>query len=202
MSIDGSTAGPSHGNGDQVEVQRLLTYLEEWANFPRIMLEEGVTQRSLIPLARLQMEKAQVEVLRLQYRAGQDSNHSYPPSTRHTTQNHDEPNHLQEVQLYIGPNHRENPPLRLDQISESAQLQKAITTSVDKLQLKINKSWTPAQAADGNINIILDEMDGSTWAAVEKAKVFVLWMLLSKDCLLYTSPSPRDATLSRMPSSA
>ena len=24
----------------------------------------------------------------------------------------------------------------------------------------------------------------------------------SKDCLLYTSPSPRDATLSRMPSSA
>ena len=26
--------------------------------------------------------------------------------------------------------------------------------------------------------------------------------LRSKDCLLYTSPSPRDATLSRMPSSA
>ena len=25
---------------------------------------------------------------------------------------------------------------------------------------------------------------------------------LDKDCLLYTSPSPRDATLSRMPSSA
>ena len=25
---------------------------------------------------------------------------------------------------------------------------------------------------------------------------------LSHDCLLYTSPSPRDATLSRMPSSA
>ena len=25
---------------------------------------------------------------------------------------------------------------------------------------------------------------------------------LSSDCLLYTSPSPRDATLSRMPSSA
>ena len=26
--------------------------------------------------------------------------------------------------------------------------------------------------------------------------------LMSKNCLLYTSPSPRDATLSRMPSSA
>ena len=27
-------------------------------------------------------------------------------------------------------------------------------------------------------------------------------MIILKDCLLYTSPSPRDATLSRMPSSA
>ena len=26
--------------------------------------------------------------------------------------------------------------------------------------------------------------------------------IMYKDCLLYTSPSPRDATLSRMPSSA
>ena len=28
------------------------------------------------------------------------------------------------------------------------------------------------------------------------------WSAMSKDCLLYTSPSPRDATLSRMPASA
>ena len=28
------------------------------------------------------------------------------------------------------------------------------------------------------------------------------WMGLNKDCLLYTSPSPRDRLLSRMPSSA
>ena len=28
------------------------------------------------------------------------------------------------------------------------------------------------------------------------------WLTLQTDCLLYTSPSPRDATLSRMPSSA
>ena len=40
-------------------------------------------------------------------------------------------------------------------------------------------------------------------------RVAVLWVTLigamvasRKDCLLYTSPSPRDATLSRMPSSA
>ena len=28
------------------------------------------------------------------------------------------------------------------------------------------------------------------------------WVKPARDCLLYTSPSPRDATLSRMPSSA
>ena len=30
----------------------------------------------------------------------------------------------------------------------------------------------------------------------------VLWEFVNDICLLYTSPSPRDATLSRMPSSA
>ena len=32
--------------------------------------------------------------------------------------------------------------------------------------------------------------------------IFILISLVSRGCLLYTSPSPRDATLSRMPSSA
>ena len=31
---------------------------------------------------------------------------------------------------------------------------------------------------------------------------YTMWMQMSNSCLLYTSPSPRDATLSRMPSSA
>ena len=35
---------------------------------------------------------------------------------------------------------------------------------------------------------------------LEQAKAFTDWR--SDSCLLYTSPSPRDATLSRMPSSA
>ena len=36
-----------------------------------------------------------------------------------------------------------------------------------------------------------------------KFNEFILkWPSLNKFCLLYTSPSPRDATLSRMPSSA
>ena len=39
---------------------------------------------------------------------------------------------------------------------------------------------------------------------IDKQKVYEAQdaFALLKDCLLYTSPSPRDATLSRMPSSA
>ena len=36
----------------------------------------------------------------------------------------------------------------------------------------------------------------------EAVAAFCLSSELCEDCLLYTSPSPRDATLSRMPSSA
>ena len=35
-----------------------------------------------------------------------------------------------------------------------------------------------------------------------KAQLELASLMLSKDCLLYTSPSPRDGLLSRMPSSA
>ena len=43
---------------------------------------------------------------------------------------------------------------------------------------------------------------GSQWGDEGKGKI-VDWLSEQADvCLLYTSPSPRDATLSRMPSSA
>ena len=41
------------------------------------------------------------------------------------------------------------------------------------------------------------ELGGAICIEVKGKKVLDLW-----GCLLYTSPSPRDATLSRMPSSA
>ena len=64
MSIDQeSTAGPSHRNEGQEQVQRLLAYIEGWVNFPEIMLEEGVLQRSQILLARLRMHVADVEAM-------------------------------------------------------------------------------------------------------------------------------------------
>ena len=43
---------------------------------------------------------------------------------------------------------------------------------------------------------------GYTLKKDEHVRIDILYRGLSKNCLLYTSPSPRDATLSRMPSSA
>ena len=40
------------------------------------------------------------------------------------------------------------------------------------------------------------------WRVVGKYSNISIFDVESNDCLLYTSPSPRDATLSRMPSSA
>ena len=47
--------------------------------------------------------------------------------------------------------------------------------------------------------------DGEFYGRIEPKQLLKTWYEGSKgikDCLLYTSPSPRDATLSRMPSSA
>ena len=43
---------------------------------------------------------------------------------------------------------------------------------------------------------------GDKFAVVVSDTMAVQQIIINKDCLLYTSPSPRDATLSRMPSSA
>ena len=47
-----------------------------------------------------------------------------------------------------------------------------------------------------------DVTAGTRVARKRRLSLFVLLRALGYDCLLYTSPSPRDATLSRMPSSA
>ena len=52
--------------------------------------------------------------------------------------------------------------------------------------------------ATGNVGKRLLEKSLDVW----HDDVEAIATRLDKDCLLYTSPSPRDATLSRMPSSA
>ena len=61
----------------------------------------------------------------------------------------------------------------------------------------VDSGWIDAEGvADPNTfePIFNDEAEQPTCAETEGEK--------GKNCLLYTSPSPRDATLSRMPSSA
>ena len=52
---------------------------------------------------------------------------------------------------------------------------------------------------------VIQELEGSLKRNDMQAQMEIMGhevTLLSESCLLYTSPSPRDATLSRMPSSA
>ena len=57
--------------------------------------------------------------------------------------------------------------------------------------------WNDASSAE----FIFDGRSGAATASVDTWK-YAGWFSLCKSCLLYTSPSPRDRTRSRMPSSA
>ena len=62
------------------------------------------------------------------------------------------------------------------------------------------------QEAQNNVGITFTENEGNDSFVVSGRGELMLEILLTQmrreGCLLYTSPSPRDATLSRMPSSA
>ena len=72
-------------------------------------------------------------------------------------------------------------------------------------------NWLINLYEQGINGILADEMGlGKTvqsisflaYLAEENKDIVLTWLFELKVCLLYTSPSPRDATLSRMPSSA
>ena len=76
------------------------------------------------------------------------------------------------------------------------------------LNLKLpgkRKSSTELKAPPTNVSI---SRDGTYWIKGSKVSISRIEKAVKKlgavgrPCLLYTSPSPRDATLSRMPSSA
>ena len=64
---------------------------------------------------------------------------------------------------------------------------------------KRGQGLSDRDASAPNLEERMDDI--SSIVRAEKLKKFFL-LGLSEGCLLYTSPSPRDATLSRMPSSA
>ena len=76
-------------------------------------------------------------------------------------------------------------------------------------EIDMQRVYRAAQAAQihdfiaalpGHYQLVIGEM-GSVLSGGQRQRV-LLARALYQDCLLYTSPSPRDATLSRMPSSA
>ena len=53
------------------------------------------------------------------------------------------------------------------------------------------------------VRSVVDELqEGFSYSGVLRQAGWVVLLASTMGCLLYTSPSPRDATLSRMPSSA
>ena len=60
----------------------------------------------------------------------------------------------------------------------------------------------PSQARDNKSDILIEVVGPTEDVVIRKKASFFGFWLNSKSCLLYTSPSPRDLSTSRMPSSA
>ena len=89
---------------------------------------------------------------------------------------------------------------------EGNRVEVAYKTSKDtaKLQLSVSdaRSWVSVSESDleGGVTLSPDNKSAETTVSTKNSVIITLGVV--KGCLLYTSPSPRDGLLSRMPSSA
>ena len=91
--------------------------------------------------------------------------------------------------------------MRLD--GDSVRIKTLRLDDYEAAQIRLSGALShDGQQAAGQLDLVLDTQDARriVGGLAERAKPFEVD--LEKPCLLYTSPSPRDATLSRMPSSA
>ena len=90
--------------------------------------------------------------------------------------------------------------MHLKKINEVKTIFNKISCSYDflnnLLSLGLHKFWK------NKLVDLLKPIDGEHWADLCCGTGDLSFLIFNKVCLLYTSPSPRDATLSRMPSSA
>ena len=76
-------------------------------------------------------------------------------------------------------------------------------SSRQRLSEILGISTYPALALITNHHVITSKSNAKRWRlSINGMEIRKLTVTLDESCLLYTSPSPRDATLSRMPSSA
>ena len=86
--------------------------------------------------------------------------------------------------------------LKLTQVEGVVCVRGTAATGTIALATTLKKSTETQSSPTVDIKGLQWALSSGASAKVQRNSV-VLW-----DCLLYTSPSPRDATLSRMPSSA
>ena len=82
--------------------------------------------------------------------------------------------------------------------SKERQLKEIYLKDVDKIAIQMEEIWGP-----GVLQKLVSEDTANKFSKAKvKLNTAIVMGEKTKPCLLYTSPSPRDATLSRMPSSA
>ena len=87
-------------------------------------------------------------------------------------------------------------------IGTGSYLPPKVVTNFDlEKTLDTSDEWITARTGIKERRIVTDQ-NTCDLALEASLKALSMAELQPEDCLLYTSPSPRDATLSRMPSSA
>ena len=71
--------------------------------------------------------------------------------------------------------------------------------SGNKFSANINLTYSDLRLLNGDVNALIT---GARLSYSFTPKMFVQSLVQYNNCLLYTSPSPRDLSTSRMPSSA
>ena len=66
----------------------------------------------------------------------------------------------------------------------------------------IEQEFAPKGLNEDIVRFISAKKDEPQWLLEWRLEAYARWLTLEEPCLLYTSPSPRDGLLSRMPSSA
>ena len=87
---------------------------------------------------------------------------------------------------------KESVEIEIDSVADLANDKKEKAQFETPLHNLRNSTIAPTVGAAGKKSIVQNVNAGNSEKSIQEMS----------DCLLYTSPSPRDATLSRMPSSA